>query len=178
MFKKFYKILLFIFIASLCLTITGCKVESDENSTFTLKTYDIKYLQDCSIKDVSTSQPTSVSYLITPAGFDYDTLNLEGYKMQITINYDLRHKKDIILPDFTYAGAPKYELTILSSDLICYQEKDLPCSTTTQNKSYSFTFDIVNIINSKLTLTFSTNNVQNIIYFSNIRVIYNCYKQN
>ena len=128
------------------------------------------------IKDLSQSQPTSVTYLITPSGFDLDELNIQGYKMRISIIYDVNYKKDTLLPDFLYAGSPKYELTILTKDLIGYYEKDLTTTSKAKNKYFIYDFEIVNIKNSKITLTFSTNNVQNVIYFKNIQVKYYCYK--
>ncbi len=170
---KFTSILLFLL---LLISNFGCKVESDTNTPFTLKTQDYTYLANCSIKDLSQSQPTSVTYLITPAGFDLDELNVQGYKMRIAISYDVNYKKDSLLPDFLYAGSPKYELTILTNDLIGYYEKDLKTTSTAKYKYFSYDFEIVNIKNSKITLTFSTNNVQNIIYFKNIQVEYYCYK--
>jgi len=170
-----FKILCFLlcFISTSC-TLVGCKIESDNNSTFTLKTYDVKYLENCSIKAFSQSKSSSVSYAITPAGFDLDELNVKGYKMTITISYSVKYKRswDIL----GYFGAPTYDLTALTSDLIGLQKSNLSTSKTAKNKSYSYTVDIVNIMNSKIALTFSTSNIQNFIYFSNIKVTYNCTK--
>lgn len=175
--KNFVKILSFLIcFVCVCFTLTGCKVESDNNSAFTLKTYDTTYLADSSIKAMSQSKSSHASYLITPTGFDFDELNIKGYYMNITVSYSVNYKKDTLLPDFMYAGAPKYELTILTSDLVGLQKRDLPTSKTSKYKSYSFNVAIVNIMNSKMTLTFSTDNVQNVIYFKDIKVTYNCYK--
>ncbi len=170
---KFTSILLFLLFI---ISNVGCKIEADTNTPLTLKTKDNLYLANCSIKDLSQSQPTSVTYLITPSGFDLDELNIQGYKMQISIIYDVNYKKDTLLPDFLYAGSPKYELTILTNDLIGYYEKDLTTTSKAKNKYFIYDFEIVNIKNSKITLTFSTNNVQNVIYFKNIQVKYYCYK--
>lgn len=176
--KKFIlKLLSFLICLIFIFTISaGCKFESDTNTPITIKTYDTRLCSGCSIKSMSTSHSSSVSYLITPSGFDFDELNIQGYKMKISVYYTVKYKKNSNLPDFLYAGSPKYELTILTSDLIAYQERDLPTTTTEKTKLYSYYFDIVNLKNSKVALMFSTDNVQNIIYFSNIAIEYKCYK--
>ena len=173
LFKGF---LFLICIVCVCFTLTGCKIESDENTPFTLKTHDTMYCENSSIKALSQSQDASASYLITPVGFDYDELNIKGYYMTITISYSVHYKKDTILPDFLYAGAPKYELTLFTSDLLGFQKSNLTTSETSTLKSYSYKVDFVDIKNSKIVLTFSTDNVQNVIYFTNIKITYNCYK--
>ncbi len=163
---------------------THSKIDSNDNSsnntpddnTPPLKTYDKKTFVDSSIKAMSQSKSSSVSYLITPSGFDLDELNIRGYYMTITVSYSVHYKKDSVLPDFMWAGAPKYELTILTSDLVCFQKSNLTTSKTSTQKSYSYNVDIVNIMDSKISLTFSTDNVQNVIYFTNIKVTYNCHK--
>lgn len=147
-----------------------------DDNTPPLKTYDKKTFVDSSIKAMSQSKNSSVSYAITPPGFDLDELNLKGYYMTITVSYTVHYKKDSVLPDFMYAGAPKYELEISISNFAYRRENNLTTSKTPKEKIFSYNYDIVNIKDGKMLLTFSTDNVQNVIYFSNIKVTYNCTK--
>ena len=117
----------------------------------------------------------SASYYITPEGFEWDKLEEKGYKMKITVTYDVYYKKDWDL-GFGYAGSPKYEVSVVNSDGMGKIDDNMPTETTSQTRTLSFSSKIVDLKNTRLVLTFSTDNIQNIIYFKNIKIDYQCYK--
>ena len=156
----------------------GCLSNETEGTgdSQSLKLTDTKKCEDCSIK-MSTKHNSSATYYITPENFDYDKLEEKEYKMKVSVSYDVYYKKDYdVLWDIGYAGSPKYEVYILNDDLIGVKDENLTTKTTTQSRSIVYTSSIVDLRNMKLTLTFSTNNIQNIIYFKNINVNYKCIK--
>lgn len=95
--------------------------------------------------------------------------------MKITASYDVYYKKDWDL-GFGYAGSPKYEVSVVNPDGMGKIDDNMPTETTSQTRTFSFSSKIVDLKNTRLVLTFSTDNIQNIIYFKNIKVDYQCYK--
>ena len=162
-----------ILLIAMLLSFTSC-AQSTPFDAISLKLEDTTKCKDCSIK-FSTSENMMASYYITPQGFEWDKLEEKGYNMKITIKYDVFYKKDWDL-GFGYAGSPKYEVTILNSDGMGTGDENLTTSTTVQTRTISFSSKIVDLKDTKLVLTFSTDNIQNIIYFENITVSYQCYK--
>ena len=140
----------------------------------TLKLEDTQRCKDCSIK-LSTSTDMSATYYITPEGFEWDKLEEKGYKMKITVTYDVYYKKDWGL-GFGYAGSPKYEVSVFNSDGMGKIDANIPAEATPTTRTLSFSSKIVDLKDTRVVLTFSTDNIQNIIYFTNIRVDYQCYK--
>lgn len=180
------KIMFFILSICLCLSFAGCNtyvVENDNGSSNNyeqlqpLKLEDKIYCKGTSIKFWTNTNNHAI-YYITPSGFDFDRLNRENYKMTITVTYDVYFVKDyFILWDIGYAGPPKYELFILNSDGIGTIKENLTTTTTSQRRSATYTKSAIDLKNTKITLTFSTDNIQNIIHFDNIVVTYYCYKK-
>ena len=85
------------------------------------------------------------------------------------------YKKDYDVPfDIGYAGSPKYEVSIYNSDLKGVLDEDMSTSKTTKTRTIKIEDYTTNLKNTKLRLTFSTDNIQNIIYFKNITVQYTC----
>ena len=142
--------------------------------TVTLKLEDTIRCKDCSIKFLS-NENMSASYYITPEGFEWDKLEEKGYKMKITVTYDVYYKKDWDL-GFGYAGSPKYEVSVVNSDGLGKIDDNMPAELTSQTKTISLSSRITDLKDTRLILTFSTDNIQNIIYFKNINVDYQCYK--
>ena len=168
--KKTFSIIL---ILTLVFTFVACS-GANPLDTVTLKLEDTQKCEDCSIK-FSPSTNMSASYYITPEGFEWDKLEKKGYKMKITVTYDVYYKKDWGLV-FGYAGSPKYEVSVFNSDGMGKIDDNMPTETTSQTRTLSFSSRIVDLRDTKLVLTFSTDNIQNIIYFKNIKVDYQCYK--
>lgn len=140
-----------------------------------LKLTDQARCNDCSIK-LDTKLDFSATYIITPSGFDLEKLNLKGYSMRITVTYDVRYVKDYnVLWDIGYAGSPKYEILLLNNSGMGKIEEDMSTTTSRRTRTISLSMAAADLIGDKITLTFSTNNVQNIIYFENIVITYECY---
>ncbi len=119
----------------------------------------------------------SATYDITPNSFDLNTLSAEGYSINISVSYSVCYQKDYdVLWDIGYMGAPKYEVSIFNSDMLGNIEKDN--TTTKSKKTHTFNYETTAATckNSSLYLTFSTDNIQNIIFFDDIVVEYYCTK--
>ena len=140
-----------------------------------LKLEDERRCENCSIKFMDSDYNASATYYITPSGFELDKLDVKGYRMQITVSYTVYYKKNMLI-DIGYLGSPKYELTILNSDGLGKQQTDLTTSKTEQTRSLTVTSAMADLKDQRLTLTFSTDNIQNVIYFKNIVVTYQCIK--
>ena len=141
-----------------------------------LKVSDTVKCVDTKIK-MGFNDNSSTTYAITPSGFDLQELARRGYKIRISVTFDYCYCKqyDVWL-DIGYAGPPKFEVFILNSEGIGEIETDIPASKITKTKTIEYVNDISDIINEKLTLTFYTDNIQNMIYFENIKITYECYK--
>ena len=143
-----------------------------------VKVSDVKQLSNCKIKFLDDNYSSSATFNVSPAGFDFDRLKQLGVTgMQVTVYYTVHYKKDYdVLWDIGYAGSPKYEVTLVNSNLLGNFESDLTTTLNGQTRTITVasTFDVYD--NKTLTLTFSTDNIQNIIYFSNIYVTYSCGK--
>ena len=155
--------------------------EVNNDVTFYAKWVKIKDYIQCkkgSIKFFDKNYNSTLSYSITPNQFDYDRLAQLGYKgMTILIDYVVYYQKDYDVPfDIGYAGSPKYEIYILNSKLSYFEEKNLTTTTKSKHISYSYNIAFINLKDITYTLTFSTDNIQNIIYFDNIVVSYTVFK--
>lgn len=171
--KKFLKVASAFLVGVIMMCFAACSLNAPFSS---LKLNDTQRCESCSLKMWEGNTPAA-TYSITPEGFDYDSLDSQGYHMRITVSYTVYYKKDYNVPfDIGYAGAPKYELTILTSDGMGNGLQNQTTTTGEKSKSFSVTIKINDLRDTKLTLTFSTDNVQNIIYFKNIQVSYLCTK--
>ena len=129
------------------------------------------------IKYMDSSEDSSVIYYITPINFDLKALAEKGYRMKITVTYDVSYAKDYdVLFDIGYMGSPKYEAAIYNSQKVGIYKNDLGTTKNGDRRTIEYTEYPVNLIGDKITLEFSTDNVQNIIYFENIVVKYECIK--
>ena len=134
------------------------------------------YCENCSIKFLD-DRSSAVVYTITPGGFDMQELNLRGYQMNVTVTYEVYYRKDYdVLWDIGYAGSPRYEIYLVNDAGLGAKKENLSTTTSATKRSISENFRIVDLQNTRLTLTFSTDNIQNIIYFKNIIVEYHCFK--
>ena len=161
------------------ITLTGCESldvgPGNEGNPIieTLKTQDSVRCVGGAIKFLDDKLSPALIYNITPTGFELDRLEEKNYYLSLLITYDVYYKKDYdALWDIGYAGAPKYEVTIANSDLMGKMEEDLTTSKSTKTRTTDLNLRISDIRYTKWTLTFSTDNVQNIIYFNNIVVDY------
>ncbi len=171
-----------------CLCLVGCLSSCNgifsENgggsSTSTedaLKLNDTRRCTNSSIKFMDKSQSSSVTYYITPTGFELNRLSEQGYTMRISVSYEVYYKKDYnVLWDIGYAGSPKYEIYLLNDDGLGSIQENLTTKKQKADRTISYISTATDLLNTKITLTFSTDNIQNIIYFENIVVSYTCYK--
>lgn len=171
--KKIFKLLLTIIMLVVCaFSICACDATEDIREAVN----PIK-LSDSMRCEGTTIKASASSYVITPAGFDYDELNKRGYRMTIRVSYDVYYTKDWdVLWDIGYLGAPKYEVCILDDDLVGKMNSDVVAPSSTKNRSIAYTTDVVNLIGSKVYLTFSSDNIQNKIHFKNINIVFECFK--
>ena len=138
--------------------------------------YMSKGIKDFKIK-LDLDEDSSESFNITPYEFDEEYLKKNGYGIKITVKYTYYYVKDYNVPfDIGYAGSPKYELSIYNTDDVGYFEENLPTKKERQTKTYSVVSDIGFITNKDIFLTFSTDNVQNLIYFKDITVSFEAVK--
>ena len=112
---------------------------------------------------------------IMPVGYDFEKLGQKGYKMDIIVTYDVCYEKDWDLK-FGYVGSPRYEVYLETSYGNCESQENLPTYEVPKTQKISTTIRMIDLVNTHLILRFSTNNIQNIIHFSNITIEYNCYK--
>ncbi len=145
-----------------------------------VKKEDTKTCSNCKIKFMDDSYSSNLSCNITPSGFDYDKLEHYGANgLTVTVTYTVYYRKDYdVWLDIGYAGSPKYEASISNSSGYGKFLSDLTTSTSSRTRtiSLSTTFDYFK--NGSLYLTFSTDNIQNVIYFKDITVTYECVKIN
>lgn len=154
------------------------KVENDITfyAKWLLSTYTARCVNG-EIKFLDSDYSSTLSFNVTP-NFDYERLIEIGYRgVKISITYDVRYEKDFNIPfDIGYAGSPKYEVYIMNSDLLGYGEEDLETFINKKTISHQYNISFNNLKDEKYHLTFSTDNVQNVIYFSNITVSFTVLK--
>ena len=140
-----------------------------------LKIRDYGQCEDFAIKDWKGNDSIR-SFDVTPR-LDLDELSKQGYRIKMTVNYTVYYKKtyDAIL-DIGYAGPPKYEVYWLNSELKGQYFEDIQPSKSKKQKSFDFTNQANVFNNTNWSLTFSTNNIQNTIYFSDVSITYECFK--
>ena len=173
------KIMILIMLIGCIFALTGCSESGGDIGAVieNLKLNDTVTCKDCKIKFLDDSYNSSVSYYITPNGFEMDQLEERGYYMEIMVTYNVCYKKDYDMPwDIGYAGSPKYDVYIRNTDYMGKSETDLNTTTNIVSRSLTLRASIADIKNQRWILSFSTENVQNIIYFTDIVVSYRCYK--
>ena len=120
---------------------------------------------------------TTVWYDVTPTGFDWERLTEEGYRITITVSYDFYYEKAYdVLWDVGYMGAPKYEISIVNGQGWGTIKEDLLTTTKKQKGSATYRTTLEEAQRDSIKLMFHTNNIQNIIHFSNIVATYQCVK--
>ena len=143
---------------------------------FVLKTKTIK-CPNVTLKALSKLYDNDQSFLISLVDFDYDYLEKNGMGLQFNIIYDVKYIKDYdVLWDIGYAGAPKYEISLINDYLEGYFEVNIPTKKNEERKVYTYNTALNFSRNKQVSLFFSTDNVQNIIKLSDIVVIVDAIK--
>ena len=142
-----------------------------------LKIRDTQTCKDASIKWGSNTD-ASASWQITPTGFDLERLEELGLVgINITVTYNVRYRKDYdVLWDIGYAGSPRYEVMIVNSNGMGTMQENLSTSKSATERTISCGVTFSTLKNERIYLTFSTDNIQNKIYFEDIVVTYECAK--
>ena len=142
-----------------------------------LKTSSTTTCTSCKIKWDSDIGESKI-YKLTPSGFNLTRLQEKEYRsIEIKAEYDVYYKKDYnIIGDIGYMGAPKFEVYLLNSNKVGQFQEDIKAQTSPVHRSITYNILISDIPSDSITLEFSTNNIQNIIYFENIVVTYTCKK--
>lgn len=137
---------------------------------FALKTKTIR-CKDIKIKALSSTYDNIKSFGLSLVGFDYDYLEKNGMGIQFKITYNVKYTKDYdVLFDIGYAGSPKYEISLINDSLQGYFENNLPTTKSEIGKCYTYNTLLNYSKGRSIELVFSTDNIQNIISFSNIVV--------
>ena len=170
--KKISILLLIIF----CMQLVSCTfVDSIFNGNLNLTA--VCKCEDASIKFLDDSKSSNVIYQIMPSGMDFEALAKKGYRIRIEVSYDVYYKKDYnVLWDIGYMGSPKYEVAIYNSDKVGNYQNDLTTKITSQTRTITYESAARDCANTIIYLKFSTDNIQNIIYFTNINVSFTAYK--
>ena len=166
----------FILLIVICIGLIGCELGEIELPN-KLNLTAVCYCKDSRIKFMDDNINSYSLYNIMPSNMDFETLAQKGYKIKIEVSYDVYYKKDYDVPfDIGYAGSPKYEVSIHNSDGIGNYKNDLSTKTSSQTKTITYNTTAREFLNTIIYLEFSTDNIQNIIYFKNITVTFTAYK--
>ncbi len=148
------------------------------NNTNTNASYEDKIFSHLKIYDKVNFQQSSVEngeyvvYYLTPSGFEYDKLIENGYhQLDIVVHYDVDYKKSFDGWDIIYISAPKYDVIIKNQDSLGTENIGLEINKTKSNY-ISYSSNLVDYINNRITIKFGSTNIQNIIYFYNIYAEY------
>ena len=134
-----------------------------------LKTKDSTRIQDVQIS------ANYVSCYITPSGFEYDKLIKKGYShMNITFEYYVSYHKTWDSLDFLYNGAPKYDVTIKDSNNMGVEKEGLKTTKNSTYQSINASWDLADLKFIQLILEIGSTNIQNDIYFTDLKVSYQC----
>ncbi|MBQ9803015.1 MAG: InlB B-repeat-containing protein [Clostridia bacterium] len=141
-----------------------------------LKIYDTATAKNTSISGKS-GYDAKVSYNVSPPDFDLNALAERNLKLKITVSYDVTYQKKYdALWDIGYAGAPHYEVYLLGEDLKGAWEEDIVASKSSKTHTLSMATTADYFRNNIIRLTFSTNNIQNVVQIKNIVITYECGK--
>ncbi len=136
-----------------------------------------KNLSSAAIKNW-TDYESKVGWFISPSKLNLDALKEKGYRrLYITVYYDVYYEKDYEKPfDIGYMGSPKYEAYLQISEGYAKSLENLETTKQAASRSFSFYHAIEYFMGQRIYLVFSTDNIQNIVHFTNIRVEYECTK--
>lgn len=123
------------------------------------------------------AKPSGYYYVINPVDYDLNRLSELGYNAKIKITYEVKYKKTYdVLFDIGYLGAPEYEVSIKRNNTTVASKNNIKATTSYQEKTIEYTTNVTNLLNGDLTFHYSSDNIQNTIYFDNIVVEYNFFK--
>ncbi|MBE6534678.1 MAG: hypothetical protein E7678_06925 [Ruminococcaceae bacterium] len=140
-----------------------------------IKIKDTKTGKNCSLKDWNGYNSQDVKR-INPSNLNVDELAQNGYKISVSISYDVKYTKDYDIL-IGYAGAPKYTVQVYDNeDSVDIEQAEVKANSYNTTKNISFVIPADKLKGNTVYLVFSTKNMQNIVKFSNINITYECYK--
>ena len=117
------------------------------------------------------------SISVTPTGFDLNELSKRGYKIKITITYNVEYDKDYdVLFNIGYMGAPKHEASLRLSGIASDSYEDRKTSSGGKTETLEIKCKPTDLLTKAVIFKVGSNNIQNKIYVSNINVTYECYQ--
>jgi uncharacterized repeat protein (TIGR02543 family) len=135
---------------------------------------DSRVCEDAAVKfSIDDEYNYRASYIIMPDNLDLNLLTAQGYYIRIDVTYEVYYEKDYNVPfDVGYRGAPDHSVGIVDM----YEEgqinEKLATNTEPTEESISLVVSAADIMEKKLFLLLSTENIQNIVYYRNVRVTY------
>ena len=133
-------------------------------------------LEDASVQfSPSNEYSYKAEYAIDPKELDLQALSELGYYVKIDVSYDVYYEKDYdVAFDIGYMGAPDHDVSIV--DIYDKGEKwcDLKTELEPKTNSVSLVMSASKLNVSDMILKLMTYNVQNVVYFKNIKVVYTC----
>lgn len=120
----------------------------------------------------------SIGWTYPPTKFDFHELAKRGYDVKVTASYTVRYKKDYNVPlDIGYLGSPKYEASLyITSERGSFQY-DLGTSKAGDKRTISYIQNASAFVNNNIRLEFSSDNVQNRLYFEDVVIKIECIKK-
>ena len=132
---------------------------------------------DSKLKYMDVNFYSGTNLNITPSFFDLPALAAKGYTITITVSYNVHYVKDFVgVGDIGYLGSPKYEVEFLLSDSVVKSERDLGTSTSSDNRTISYTALASYFFGKNFKVRFSTDNIQNQVHIEDVVVTYKCTK--
>ena len=115
-------------------------------------------------------------FSISPT-LDFDALAQKGYRVNVVVTYDVYYVKDYdVLWDIGYMGAPKFEAYLYNTDKMVDKEENVTVTEALKSRTLSFTTSAASLRNSDIRFKVSTDNIQNVICFKNLKVVCTCIK--
>ena len=137
-----------------------------------LQTKETITCQNTKIKD-NSAYNSRETINITPKNLDLNKLAEQGYLITITVTYDVNYTESY---DLIWFGPPEYECYLYKGSVLLEEKENLNTSTSAVRRTITYTGSAATLKGSNLWFEVSTDNIQNIINFSNITVTYKCTK--
>ena len=150
-----------------------------ENITLYAKWTNATERLDCVDSSVQFSYDNSLSYAVTydavPKSLDLKALAEQGYYIRIDATYDVYYEKAFDSPfDIGYLGAPDHDVCLMDIEEKGITKSNLPTSTEPTAESISLVVSAAQLFNTKCFLKVMTYNLQNVVYFKNVKITFTC----
>ncbi len=138
-----------------------------------LRTHGLSTYEKFAIKYLDNAFKNEYKWSILPNEFDYMRLALDGYTLNIDVSYKVYYEQDYkAIGNIGYMGSPKYEIAIYDKNGVGTYASDLGTSGEADERTISLQIKAIDLLNNNIYIEISTNNVQNIIYFEDLEILY------